>query len=385
MGNKEVLLICINAFQLFLRFAGGETTVQVTTPITPVIVRGILAVQCQVWNIQNGDIVTISRTSDEVSEQISSSDSITKSSVKDRVYLSFRTFPDGSSVYFLTMLDVSLEDSGEYACSVIKFAGSLPTVLGHGSVDVEVYSFPDRSQPSCTGNPPHLMLKEETTLELTCTAYKTAPAVDLKWRSLSTYEYLQSSSQSETDTIVSRFYIRTSMDHHGAVFRCEMTSPGFPDRVRSCEIGPISVESASKTVNHDLSPTTRTPNKDILLEATNTIGDCQNICTASSKTVFYLTVSTAAACLLTVVFFITTVVMCCKYHNVSSNVRQRQQYVPSPPCLESDPVYVSLQRRNTNERVYMTLEDPNNPEGKVLLPKEVFDEFYNRTLTLRKT
>ena len=385
MENKEVLLIFINALQLFLGSAVGETTVQVTTPITPVIVGGILAVQCQVWNIQNGDTVTISRTSDEVSEQISSGDSIVKSSVKDRVYLSIRTFPDGSSVYFLTMLDVSLEDSGEYACSVIKFAGSLPTVLDHGSVDVEVYSFPDKSQPSCTGNPPNLMLKEETTLELTCTAYKTAPVVELKWRSLSTYEYLQSSSLSETDTIVSRFYIRTSVDHHGAVFRCEMTSPGFPDRIRSCEIGPISVESSSKTVNHDLSPTTRTPHEDILLDATNSIGDCQNICTTSSKTVFYLTVSTAAACLLTVVFFITTLVMCCKYDNVSSDVRQRQQYVPSPPSLESDPVYVSLQRRNTNERVYMTLEDPNNPEGKVLLPKEVFDEFYNRTFTLRKT
>ena len=99
--------------------------------------------------------------------------------------------------------------------------------------------------------------------------------------------------------------------------------------------------------------------------------------------IFYLTVSTAATCLLTIVFIITTCIMCFKHHSLSSNIRQRS--VPTPPSLASDPVYVSLQRRNTNERVYMTLEDPNNPDGKVLLPKEVFDEFYNRTLSLRKT
>ena len=86
---------------------------------------------------------------------------------------------------------------------------------------------------------------------------------------------------------------------------------------------------------------------------------------------------------MTVVFLITTIVMCCKYHDISAQVnRDRSQYTHS---RELDPVYVSLQRRREQEQVYMTLEDPNNPEGKVLLPKEVFDQFYNRTLTLRKT
>ena len=75
--------------------------------------------------------------------------------------------------------------------------------------------------------------------------------------------------------------------------------------------------------------------------------------------------------------------MCCKYQSISDEVNgDRTQYIPS---RASDPVYVSLQRRRENEQVYMTLEDPNNPEGKVLLPKEVFDQFYNRTMTLRKS
>ena len=374
----------MNVLQLYFTFAEGETTVEVTTPINPVTVGSILALQCQIWNIQKGDTVAIARKFDGGSEQISSGSGISESSsVKDRVYLAVRTFADGSMVYFLTVLDVISSDSGEYSCSVINFDETLPTVLGHDSIDVETLTFPDKSQPSCTSNPSNSMLTKGNTLELTCTSKKTVPIVDLKWRSLLTYEYLQSSDQSVGDSIVSRLYVRTNMAHNGAIFRCEMTSPGFPDRIRSCEIGPISVESTPNTIA--VSQTTRTPKEVIRLGTAKPIGDCLDTCTSSANVIFYLTISTGATCLLAVIFFITTILMCCKYHNVSSNVRQRQRSVPSPPSLASDPVYVSLQRRNTNERVYMTLEDPNNPEGKVLLPKEVFDEFYNRTFSLKKS
>ena len=382
-------MLLVNILNMYLPYATAETTLEITTPINQVAVGGVLAIQCQIWNIQNGDTVAIARTSQEGSEQISSSDSITQSSsVQDRVYLSTRTFPGGSSVYFLTMLDVSLSDSGEYVCSVTRLAGSLPSIIDHDSVNIQINSFPDKSQPFCSSSPPRLMVSEGTTLELTCTTYKTVPIVVLKWRSLLTYEYLQSPNLSQGDEIVSRLYITTEKVHHGAVFRCEVTSPGFPDRIQSCEIGPISIRSSSKEAEIDFSLTTRTSKEVIRVDTGNPItpvSDCQNVCTSSSGTLFYLTVSTAATSLLTIIFFITTIVMCCKHSNVSSDVRRNQRYVPTPPSQVSDPVYVSLSRRNTNERVYMTLEDPNNPEGKVLLPKEVFDEFYNKTLTLKKT
>ena len=62
--------------------------------------------------------------------------------------------------------------------------------------------------------------------------------------------------------------------------------------------------------------------------------------------------------------------MCCKYCSISPASSRRQSYIT--PTSVVDPVYFSLQRPRENDRVYMTLEDPNNPEGKVLLPKEVF-------------
>ena len=363
--------------------AEDETRVEMTTPLNSVIADEILVVQCRIWNAGVDYTVLIARSFEGGSERISSGDDILRSSVKERVFLAIRTFPDGSVVYFLTMIDVSERDRGEYACTVTTMKGTRVSEIGYDAIYIKVSSFPDDTQPSCTSNPQNLVFVEGSMLELTCTTYKTFPLVQLRWRLLSTYDYLQSSNLSKGENLFSNVYVLTNMEHNGAIFRCEMTSYGFPDRVRSCEIGPISVKSSLSNVDQDFRVTTLKPKEGIDFKSAKPTGDCQNICPSSSTTVFYLTVSTAVTCLLTIIFLITTVVMCCKYNSVSSRATQR--HVPSPPSLASDPVYVSLQRRNTNERVYMTLEDPNNPEGKVLLPKEVFDEFYNRTLSLRKS
>ena len=378
-----VLLGTISQFKLLSAEDESRVRVEVTTPINPVTVDGILAVQCQLWNIQNGDTVVLARTFEGGSEQISSGNSILQSSVQDRVYLSLRTFPDGSTMYFLTMLNVLSIDKGGFACTVDRMIGLRSTEVGYDSIDVRVYSFPDETQPSCVNNPQDLMMEEGYMLDLACSAYNTFPVVDLKWRLLSNYEYLPSSKSNEGDTVIANVYIKIDLTHDGAIFRCEMTSEGFPDQMRSCTIGPISVKPSKSTIDHVFSLTTRTPREIMNFDSTKPTGECRNICPSSSDTIFHLTVSTAATCLLTIVFIITTCIMCFKHHSLSSNIRQRR--VPTPPSLTSDPVYVSLQRCNTNERVYMTLEDPNNPDGKVLLPKEVFDEFYNRTLSLRKT
>ena len=387
-GMNLVLLLLLAILQVQLHPAKGETRIEVTVPTKSVTEGSILVLQCKIWEIQNGDKVEIVRTVDGQIDQISFRSNILESPVKQRAYLATRTFPDGSVIYFLTILDISTLDSGKYTCTVSRLLlNGRSAEIAYDSTDVQIFSFPDKSQPSCTSNPSNIVLIEGNMLELICATHKTIPIADLKWRLLSTYEYLQSSnSHLERENVVSRARVTLDMTHHNGIFRCEMTSEEFPDRMQSCEIGPISVKSSISTFNHDLSLTTSKPNEVTRFNAATPTDDCRNFCTSSSSdTIFYLTVSTAATCLLTIVFIITTCIMCFKHHNISSDVRQRQRQAPSPPSMTSDPVYVSLSRRNTNERVYMTLEDPNNPEGKVLLPKEVFDEFYNRTLSLRKT
>ena len=94
--------------------------------------------------------------------------------------------------------------------------------------------------------------------------------------------------------------------------------------------------------------------------------------------------------------------MCFKYQNVSSEVINSQRNITRSDG--SEPVYVSVQgplepersslysapkrgsvykEPDTSSTTYMSVEDPNNPGNKVLMPKVVFEEFYN-SLTLKR-
>ena len=363
--------------------AAAETQVELTTPITPVRMGDILVIQCQIWNLQNGAIVIIGHSLNGGSESITTGSSIVDSSVKNRVYLAIRSYPDGSDVYFITMLDASQSDQGEYTCTILSGI----RVLTHDTINIQIYTFPDKTQPTCTGGPSDLIMTEGSILQLTCNTYRTTPLVDLRWLLIPSYQYLQSVNASHGENVISNLNIKITKEHNGATFKCELTSRGFPDRMQFCKIGPISVMESGDNTIPGSSLISVIPERPVITPETENrflTENCDKTCQSPSSTVFILTISTLATCMLTVVFLITTIVMCCKYYNISSEVNREtgQQYISS---RASDPVYVSLQRRREQEQVYMTLEDPNNPEGKVLLPKEVFDQFYNRTLSLRKT
>ena len=196
MAICKIIILVVSFSQIQLLAAQDDTSVrvEVTSPMNLIKVDGILTIQCQMWNTQNGDTVMIARTFEGGSEQISSGSSIMESSAKNRAYLAIRTFTDGSSVYFLTMLDVLSSDSGEYVCTVFRMLQARLTEVGYGSIDVEVYSFPDNTQPSCSSNPSNLLIEEGHMLELICSSYNTFPVVDLKWRLLSTYDYIKSTT-----------------------------------------------------------------------------------------------------------------------------------------------------------------------------------------------
>ena len=386
-----VNMLCSSMFlswMLLFSVESADVRVEVTTPINPVNVADILAVQCQVWNIQHEYKVSIARIVDGTSEQITSDKVIMPSTLSERVFLSIRPFSGGSRVYFLTMLNVSPSDRGEYGCTVSRLSGLSYVQIGQNSASVQVNQFPDKAQPRCTSNPDTTILKEGSRFELTCTTYKTIPVADLRWRLKSSYQYLKSSNTSQGGNIFSRFIGIATIAYQGAVFECELSSRGFPDRKQFCQVGPITITKSNDdvgpgsnliTISPGIPPVLTTETSNILLSP-----DCDKQCQSSSFTVLILTISTMGTCILTIVFLVTTIVMCCKYHTISSEVNSepRHEYVSN---RASDPVYVSLQRRRDNEQVYMTLEDPNNPEGKVLLPKEVFESFYNRTLSLRKS
>ena len=372
--------------------ACAETNVEVSAQINPVTVGGILALQCQIWNMQDGYRVMIVRTLHEQVEHLTTGEVVLPSSVSSRVFLAIRTFPSGSKVYFLTMVDVNLGDQGDYMCTVSTTSrlGDME-VVARDFVTIQIKSFPSNGNPSCTSNTDDVMYEDESNLNLLCSAEYGVPIVELNWFRLGSNEPIVSTNVAINNQVLSRVEFTVRNTDHNAVFVCEMTSEGFLDYKRSCHIGPVEIISQSDNTASRPSLITSSPKKTHIDDNSNgkkgTLleNDCDNICEFSSYTIFYLIISTTGASFLCVIFFITMIVTCCKYHDKTNEIRQRNEYIPTPPIRVADPNYRSLQRCTDNELVYMTLEDPNNPEGKVILPKEVFDEFYNRTLSLRKT
>ena len=184
------------------------------------------------------------------------------------------------------------------------------------------------------------------------------------------------------------------------MFTCHLTSPAFPNRERTCRIGPVSLENkvqGNNNNNNNNNNDNIKNNKDesvgddsghIINQDIQVSSECNRGCTSEDEQlVLYLTLSTFGASILCILFLTTTVTFCYKYHTITTDGIDERRTVP-PDNDGSDPVYVSMQRRSEYDRnsvcsTYMTLEDPNNPGGKVLMPKEVFDEFY-RTLTVKR-
>ena len=377
------------------------TTVEISIPVYPVTIGGILALQCQIWNMESDQIVKMFRVINDQTEEIISGTRYLSTTLGQRVFVTHRTMPGRITVYFMTILDMSLRDEGEYLCRVYTLSGRDYVKLAEDAVHVEVYFLPNSIYPQCQSTPAITEnMHTGVQLTLSCISAKGAPAVTLKWKDNSNKE-IASRTDRQDDTVTSVSYQRLS-DGIGSVFICEMTSPGFPDFIRRCRIGPITI---TKTVDIDmevLSPkVTNPPTKQKTLISFN---DCSSECPKDNEyTILYLSVSTVAAGILCVVFLTSTIIWCYKYHNISIEITDTQRRRNITSCDGSEPVYVSLQARQEPDRsslysaperrsiykepdkssTYMSVEDPNNPGSKVLMPKEVFEEFYN-SLSLKR-
>ena len=364
------------------------TTVEVTAPIHPVTVGGILAVECQVTNPETGQIVTIFRATRQHTEEVWSGSSYLQSALKQRVFVSERFITGGTTIYFMTITHVTLQDQGRYMCRVGHYENFGYVQLADDSTNIDVYQLPDRFYPQCKSTPDNIKnLDENEDLRLTCISSKGIPTVRLRWINSKNLDIV-SVDRDQDDTVSSEINVWTSRVHDGSVFICEMASSGFQDFKRTCQIGPITLRRNKDTENvvailPPIKPTEKIDqhtNQNVLPIS----DECDNECPSDDTfTILYLSVATIGATILCIVFLTTTIVWCCKYNRASAEIKRAQRNMTGGDG--SEPVYVSLQSRPGNEpnSMLMTVDDPNNPGDKVTMPKEVFDEFY-RSLTLKK-
>ena len=412
-------IFCALVALLFLMPDIHATSVEVTVPVKPVIVGGVLAIQCKIRNMKKDHEIRMYRVANTHTEQLTSRLIYMGSSLGQRIFLARRNMPGGITVFFTTIVDISMLDEGEYLCRVYTLSGRDHVKVTEDSADVEIYSLPNSIYPQCQSTPTAVVsMNENVPLTLACISAKGNPAVELRWIDNLNQE-ISSESIIQDNTVSAELTLRTST-RHSSIFICEMTSPGFPDFKRTCEIGPVTIKTEKITVKTAVIQ----PNIEVVPPKTNnqktpTSNGCARECPDDKYTILYLTMATVGTVMLTIVFLITTIIMCFKYNNASNDSRNVQRNITSNDG--SEPVYVSLQRRPELERsslysaperrslykeperilinreperssihgetdkssTYMSVEDPNNPGSKVLMPKEVFEEFYN-SLSLKK-
>ena len=85
-----------------------------------------------------------------------------------------------------------------------------------------------------------------------------------------------------------------------------MTSPGFPDFKRTCEIGPVIIKTEKTTVKTTvIQPKIEVVPPKIHNQKTLTSNGCARECPDDKYTILYLTMATVGAVMLTMVFLIT--------------------------------------------------------------------------------
>ncbi|XP_072031295.1 uncharacterized protein [Amphiura filiformis] len=364
----------------------AETKVEVTTPVNPVTLGGILAIRCQIWGVEREHVVKIFRTLSTRTEEITSGDTYMRSSINQRVFLAIRNLSDGSVAYFITVTNITHEDQGDYACKIFSISDFNYINIAGDSIQINVVSLPNEAYPVCASFPMDpISLMENSTLKLTCSSESGVPAVDLKWRrdNHNYYHDYVASNITDGDIIHSELTLNLDISFNGSIFYCDVTSNAFDDWIRTCQIGPVAIKS-NPVRKSDIPVTQGSVFKVNTIQRSSI--NCERKCQRHNERLrFNLTLATVAASILSIIFLAITIFMCYKYHKVSgiATMDHHDDDLEINYDENSEPVYVTLKRCSTGETSYMTMDDPTNPENKVLLPKDVFDAYY-KTLSLKR-
>ena len=377
-----IVLVGTIVLSSFIMANAAEPRIEVTSLVHPVTVGGLIVIKCEIWNIQGDFIVSMFRVYNDDTVHITNGDIYMTTR---RMFLTNRSMNGGVHVFLWTIPDVMQNDKGSYLCRISRLLRGSYVDIAEDSTNIEMYTFP--SDPSCESEPTQpVILSENNLLKLTCTSDKSFPTVELKWSCNNPQVRLSPRNTTRGGVVSSEISLFTETAHHGMVCICKLSSRGFPDRERDCRIGPITILGPPKLESEDrISPTLASDdnsgNQQTILRSAN----CDETECSSETTILYLIMSTTGASIMCVTFLTTTIIWCCKYQNIANEITNAQ-------CVTSgygddhlmEPVYVSLQTRSAcPPREYMTVDDPNNPENKVVMPKEVFDEFY-RTLSVKR-
>lgn len=376
----------------------------------------MMSVHCQVWNLDDDHVVTISRKPDGLPsskmESIAWNDLI-QQDVEERFFIATRRLEDGSVVFFMSVIDVVTEDSGIYYCKVLSIDPF--TEIKVGSTKVAVSFFPAEA-PVCAPNHP-VTLRMGVPFVVNCSSSIGYPAVDLQWYRSIDEKMLGARQYNTSDnTAVSELEILPSRDLQDIVIVCHVTSVMFPDRSETCHIGPFHITPVLPNNDIIKSPpgigdfdAARPTSPGVRVEtAVATVavfpaedevkGHCREVCpTTLNSPILHWIVATVFIGLLAFIFLIITIAISVRLCKPTSDPRDRSRgggghyqykqrgHTGAKRMMGPEDVYEKLECRRDDQTVYMSLHrqpSPKKPDNLVVLRNTDIEGNYTRTPTV---
>ena len=378
--------------------ATSETKVVASAPVQPVKEGAILSVHCQISNLAANNYVTISRQLDgEISPQIITWGETVLGDIGDNVFLAIRQLNDGSIIYFLSIVGVTIRDQGKYICKVMPSTQDF--VVARDLTFIKIQYFPRDPNPLCTPKTQGLTVYSGTPITLNCTSQTAFPEVVLTWsRGADRVPESNVRSMKHNGVSYTELRFRASVSDNEAVFLCQLTSPAFPNKVKSCHVGPITVKpnpndnfvpSNTDEAGDRFLPTVRLPplfyptndptSIDLYTDSNivREVADCKEVCSSFSSPKFFWIAATVVACALAFIFFIMGASLLWKYRQ--AHTQQQTYYATNAKPFPAHPreyIYTELDSKrgipnteNIGSCVYMSLERRENHDNQTDLAR----------------
>ena len=361
-------------------YATAADSIVVKSPIQHVREGGMLAIHCQVWNLEKDEIITLTRKSGSNSETLSYGDHV-QPSVEERVFLAVRRMSGGSMVSFLTIYNVDRHvDEGEYFCKVLSTGDTIREVA-KGSVDIQVQYFPLDPNPICSSNQP-LEVNAGTLVVLNCTSQAGYPTVRMTWGRTGSNIKLANGQIAITrnGVVFNELRFVATKEHSSAMFLCSMTSPAFPAQTKTCHVGPFLVygdqSNTYEDINMDKPARTssyidRDEKEDDLyvihenptVTSISSSTKCKQACTSITKTMRFWVMATIVAATISFIFLVIGVYFALKLCRVSESTKRNAMRPRVPLHQLTEEVYEKLDCKPENSSMmYMTLEKLRKPD-----------------------
>ena len=341
------------------------TKVEVETPQTIARDGEVLTVYCRVWGIEQGYVVQHSRNlfGSKITEHLSWNDELL-GGVDDRFFLATRQLSDNSMVYFLSILHVTREDSGDYRCQLLK-----PTDDGFAEVDedfvtADILYFP--SEPPVCSSLSSMTISAGDEVILSCSSEAGNPQIDITWDRTGSQPLPMAKTSMDDNKIAIEIKFTASVDDDQTIFVCQSRSSSFPSRIESCHLGPLIVNPSS-THSHNTalgSPGSRTLKPSSNYPPAKT-PFCERVCPYFSTQIMPWMGAAVGAAILTFLFIIADVTLCLKLRHMKQVREARSKNYSYPPLPgNSHDIYVELgpEKRPVESLVehsnYMALQRP---------------------------